>query len=103
MTFTNDLDFSYRQKTQEVFIVPTHHPSKGQLSSSRKNKLTFHISDTDTVEVHDVFVGNLSHHAGCLKEGLWGKKRGMCRFTPKLLRQHLSVDPRKRGTVASQT
>lgn len=29
----------------------------------------FYISDTDAVEVHDVFVGNLSHHAGCLKEG----------------------------------
>lgn len=45
----------------------------GPTSSSKENTLTLHVSDTDAIEVHDVLVGDLSHHAGCLEEGLWEK------------------------------
>lgn len=36
--------------------------------------LTFHVPDADAVQEHDVLVGHLPHHAGCLKECL-GKGR----------------------------
>lgn len=56
----------------------THAPQPGPASPSKENTLTLHVSDTDAIEVHDVFVGDLSHHAGCLKEGLWENRTKEC-------------------------
>lgn len=58
-------------------------PSQGQ-PPRPENTLTLHVPDTDAVEVHDVFVGDLSHHAGCLEEGLWedSTKKGVSRVSP---------------------
>lgn len=74
----------------------------GPTSASKENTLTLHVSDTDAIEVNDVFVGDLSHHAGCLKEGLWekGAKEGQ-RQPPRVRSQRGSAEKETSGSQES--
>lgn len=78
----------YRKKSkkpgQHEADVSSQSSSQQPLSPARatlpfqRDTLTLHVSDTDPIEVHDVFMGDLPHHAGCLKEGLWENRTKTC-------------------------